>query len=125
MTAIVWAAESDMEVEMPVTLNVHGVIIEGTVVARRKYIKAVLEGMKNANLLDGEGRPFSDDKQESWSRAFGDVSPHADTLKPEEQCMYLRNVRIMNITKIVDVHNAWCVHVDSIGAWTLGHSAPK
>jgi hypothetical protein len=55
--------------ETPVTIIVHGVIIAGYVISRKKYMKSVTDGMKNATLSGSGG--------ENNRKLWGTVVSHA------------------------------------------------
>jgi hypothetical protein len=127
--AFISLAESDLAIEAPITINVHGVIMEGIITSRKKYMTAVLEGMKAATLRGPGGQPVSSSIADGWTRGVESIIQKISAGEPKanesHQHMYIRDVAVMNITKLASFPSIWCVRLDSIGAWTMGHSAPN
>ncbi|WP_437877543.1 hypothetical protein [Sorangium sp. So ce513] len=125
LNVLIALAENEFSIESPITINVHGVIVEGTIIPRRKYVKALFEGMRNARHLTLDDKLAPGDMSDVLTKAIDATLPSADAAKQDGSCMYLRNVKILNVTKLVDFQSVWCIRRDSIGAWAAGHTLSK
>jgi hypothetical protein len=86
-----------------------------------------MDGLKNAPLKNTDGEPIPEDMEEGRREAMSRVAQLVTDAKSigSDQYLHLRNVAVLNVTKLATFPSWWRVRMDSIGAWALGHSASK
>lgn len=105
-----------------VTVIVHGALIEGHIISHKKWLLEMVDGMKNANLLDSKNTPLGEEARKGWMQGFEHVHEELsrETMQPEVfHYLCLRDVRIHNGFKGTTTP-LMRIRIDHISSFSLG-----
>lgn len=111
-------ADNKVTWETPLTLIVHGMLMTGQVISRKKYMDLLLEDLKSANVGGENGRSAWQGVTAGLERAMAE---HGTDAGDTRDYVYLRNVGILNVTRGSMIRRTtWCVRLSEVAGVMLG-----